>query len=444
MLPPVPFGEALRVWVRVGLQSFGGPAAQIAVMHRILVEEKRWIDEHRFLHALNYCMLLPGPEATQLATYIGWLLHGHAGGLAAGVLFVLPGFLAILTLSILYAAFAGLGTVAALFFGLKAAVLAVVVQAVIRIGRRVLDRPVMIGVAALAFVAIFLFDAPFPFIVLGAGLVGLVGYRLLPGQAAPASQEDARDEREDRAERRHTRPSAARAVRVLVVCALLWVAPVVALGLIFGAHSVYVDEAVFFSKTAVVTFGGAYAVLAYIAQQAVDNYGWLYPGEMLDGLAMAETTPGPLIMVVQFVGFLGAYRHPGPLDPMAAGILGSLVTTWVTFVPCFLWIFLGAPYVELLRGNRRLAAALSTITAAVVGVILNLAVWFALHVVFAEVDERSWLGMRLLVPRWDTIDVAALVLTAAAGVAVLRFRAGILVTLGGCMILGLLYRLVIG
>ena len=444
MLPPVPFGEALRVWVRVGLQSFGGPAAQIAVMHRILVEEKRWVDEHRFLHALNYCMLLPGPEATQLATYIGWLLHGHAGGLAAGVLFVLPGFLAILTLSILYTAFAGLGVVSALFFGLKAAVLAVVVQAVIRIGTRVLDRPVMIGVATLAFVAIFLFDAPFPFVVLGAGLVGLVGYRLLPDRAALASQQDASDERDERPERQHTRPSVARAVRVLMVGALLWVAPVVALALIFGVHSVYVDEAAFFSKTAVVTFGGAYAVLAYIAQQAVDSYGWLYPGEMLDGLAMAETTPGPLIMVVQFVGFLGAYRHPGPLEPMAAGILGSLVTTWVTFVPCFLWIFLGAPYIESLRGNRRLGAALSTITAAVVGVILNLAVWFALHVVFAEVEERSWLGMRLLVPRWDTVDVAALVLTAAACVAVLRFRAGILPTLGGCVVLGLLYRVLVG
>jgi chromate transporter len=451
--PPteIPFEDAVRVWVRVGLQSFGGPAGQIAVMHRVLVDEKRWVSEHRFLHALNYCMMLPGPEAQQLAIYLGWLLHGYAGGLVAGSLFVLPGAVAILMLSYAYAAFQGAGVVAALFFGLKAAVLAVVVEAVIRIGRRVLKNAAMVAIAALAFIGIFLFQVPFPLIVLGAGFVGFIGGSLRPSTFVVIEPKEAAGEdgavvdqlllrNPDR-----IRPSFGRALRVLAVCSLLWLGPITALAILLGPASIYVQVATFFSKAATVTFGGAYAVLAYIAQQAVDRYGWLRAGEMLDGLAMAETTPGPLIMVVQFVGFMGAYRNPGTLDPFIAGTLGAILTTWVTFLPCFLWIFLGAPYIERLRGNRMLSAALSAITAAVVGVILNLAVWFAVHVLFGRVEElhlRS--GMRLLVPDLATVDAAALSLSVAAFIAMLRFRIGMLPVLGAAMVLGIALRLWLG
>ncbi|MBX3276168.1 MAG: chromate efflux transporter, partial [Sandaracinaceae bacterium] len=419
----VPFSEAVRVWTRVGLQSFGGPAGQIAVMHRILVDEKRWVSESRFLHALNYCMLLPGPEAQQLATYIGWLLHGYRGGLVAGVLFVLPGFASILALSVLYALFENVGPVAAIFFGLKAAVLAVVVAAVVRLGKRVLKNAVMLSVAAAAFVAVFFLDVPFPVVVACAALTGLAGGRVWPEAFAVVEGHEAKDRASstspvadvlDRSPPSHTLPSSARALRVIVVCSLLWGAPIAILFATFGAEHVFTEESVFFSKAAVVTFGGAYAVLTYIAQQAVERYGWLRPGEMLDGLGMAETTPGPLIMVVQFVGFMGAYRNPGPLDPMVAGVLGSVLTTWVTFVPCFLWIFLGAPFIEKLRGQRWLNAALSAITAAVVGVVLNLALWFALHTWFGEVDERHVGPLRLLVPAVATVDPAAIALSAGA------------------------------
>lgn len=443
----VPLSEAVRAWTRVGLQSFGGPAGQIAVMHRILVDEKKWVSESRFLHALNYCMLLPGPEAQQLATYIGWLLHGVRGGLVAGLLFVLPGFIAILALSLLYAAFQDVGPVTALFFGLKAAVLAVVVQAVIRIGKRVLKNGVMLSVAAAAFIGIFFVDLPFPIIILSAAVIGLIGDRVRPSafqviKGHQTSSEQAAKSKSpvadamDSSPPPHTLPSMARALRVFAVCALLWATPIVLLVALLGTRNVFTEEAIFFSKAAVVTFGGAYAVLAYIAQQAVERYAWLLPGEMLDGLGMAETTPGPLIMVVQFVGFMGAYRHPGTLDPMVAGILGSLLTTWVTFVPCFLWIFLGAPFIEALRGKQWLNAALSTITAAVVGVILNLAVWFALHTLFAEVEEQDVGPLRLLVPAAGTIDFVALALSAGAFVALFRFRAGMLATLGASAALG--------
>lgn len=428
----VTFREAVRVWVRVGLQSFGGPAGQIAVMHRILVEEKGWVRERQFLHALNYCMLLPGPEAQQLATYIGWLLHGYRGGLVAGLLFVLPGFIAILVLSWIYAAYGGTGVVTALFFGLKAAVLAIVIDAVIRIGRRVLRNGLMVSIAASAFAGIFLFELPFPVIVISAGVVGLIGGVWRPERfvviGGPASDENERSgpEPENVDALGRVQRSAGRAFRVLLAGSIVWLGPVLVLFLVLGPTSIYVTEALFFSKAAVVTFGGAYAVLAYIAQQAVERYGWLQAGEMLDGLGMAETTPGPLIMVVQFVGFMGAFRHPGPLDPFLAGTLGAVVTTWVTFAPCFLWIFLGAPYVESLRGNRKLSAALSAITAAVVGVILNLGIWFGLHVIFAELSElRGPLGLRLLIPDWGTIDVYAALLSLAALVAILRFRTGI-------------------
>jgi chromate transporter len=447
----IPLSEAVRVWARVAALSFGGPAGQIAVMHRILVEEKRWIGEDRFLHALNYCMLLPGPEAQQLAVYIGWLLHGTKGGLVAGTLFVLPGLLAIMALSWIYAAFGNVGVVEALFFGLKAAVLAIVLEAVMRIGRRALKNNVMLGLAAAAFVAIFAFDVPFPLIIFAAALIGFSGGRAgLPafltgsdghgkhGKAVPDA-ETALGESVPA----HAHPSISWSLRVSAICLVLWLGPVAALLLVLGPGDVFTNIAVFFSKMAVVTFGGAYAVLAYVAQQAVETYGWLQPGEMLDGLGLAETTPGPLIMVTQFVGFLGAFRDPSGLNPFVAGTLGGLLTTWVTFVPCFLWIFLGAPFVETIRGNRALAAALAVITAAVVGVVLNLAVWFGLHVLFGEVREVEGFGMSLDIPVFATIDPVALVLTLAAVVALFSFKIGMIPVLAACSAAGVLYFLAV-
>jgi chromate transporter len=446
----VTLAQALRVWMRIGLLSFGGPAGQIAMMHRVLVEELRWIGETRFLHALNYCMLLPGPEAQQLTVYIGWLMHRTLGGLIAGVLFVLPGVVSIMALSWIYAGLGNVPLVAALFFGLKAAVLAIVLQAVVRIGSKALKNGVMIGIAAAAFAAIFLFDLPFPLIVLGAGVIGFLGgragLRAFQGAGGHASAggkpvADAEtllgEETPD-----HARPSLAWSLRISAICLVLWFGPILVLGLSLGWDSVYAQIALFFSKMAVVTFGGAYAVLAYVAQQAVENYGWLQPGEMLDGLGMAETTPGPLIMVLQFVGFMGAFRDPGGLPPMLAGTLAGLLATWVTFVPCFLWIFLGAPFVEALRGNRALTSALSAITAAVVGVILNLAIWFALHTLFREVREVQIAGMSIDWPVAASIDLPALLLTSAAVIAVFRFRVGVLPVIGGCAAAGVLLHLI--
>jgi chromate transporter len=448
----VTFSEAFGVWVRVAVHSFGGPAGQIAVMHRILVEEKKWISESRFLHALNYCMLLPGPEAQQLATYIGWLLHKTRGGLTAGSLFVLPGFISIMALSILYAEFQDTTFVEALFFGLKPAVMAVVVEAVIRIGKRALKNNVMIGIAGLAFVAIFFFNVPFPLIVLCAGLIGFIGGKLREDVfyviRGHGSQNGGQTVDEDGfvitdGVASHTQPSLGRALKVIAVWTPLWLGPVAALTAILGMESVFVNEGVFFSKAAVVTFGGAYAVLAYIAQEAVNTYGWLKPGEMLDGLGMAETTPGPLIMVLQFVGFLGAYRNPGGLDPLLAGVFGSILTIWVTFVPCFLWIFLGAPYIEYLRGRKSLSCALSAITAAVVGVILNLAVWFSLHTLFGQVDEVNITRLRLLVPDLRTVDVASTLIAIGAFLLLFRLKFGMLRTLALCTAIGVLYQLII-
>ncbi|MDP3115920.1 MAG: chromate efflux transporter [Phenylobacterium sp.] len=441
----VSFGEAMKVWGRVAALSFGGPAGQIAMMHRILVEEKRWLGERRFLHALNYCMLLPGPEAQQLAIYIGWLMHGTAGGLLAGVLFVLPGFLAIMGLSILYAMLGGVGMVSALFFGLKAAVLAIVLQAVVRVGKRSLKNPVMVGIAAAAFVAIFAFDVPFPLIILAAALIGFVGGRagapafLVGGGHGAASGKEVLDVDSLLGEGTpaHARPNLAWSVKICGALAVLWAAPVLGLGLMLGWGDVFSEIAVFFSKMAVVTFGGAYAVLAYVAQEAVETYGWLRPGEMLDGLGMAETTPGPLIIVTQFVGFMGAYRGAEGLSPLLAGVLGGVLTTWVTFTPCFLWIFLGAPFVEALRGARALNAALAAITAAVVGVILNLAIWFGLHVLFSEVRELAGWGLRLDVPVLWTMNWASLVLTLAAALAIFRFKVGVIPVLLGCAVVGI-------
>lgn len=442
----VSWSESLRVWVRVAAQSFGGPAGQIAVMHRILVEEKRWISEGRFVHALNYCMLLPGPEAQQLAIYIGWLLHGTKGGIVAGSLFVLPGFVSILGLSLLYVGFQETTLLAGLFWGLKPAVMVIVAGAVFRLGRRSLKNPVLVALAALAFIALFMFNAPFPWVILVAGLLGLAGGFRFP-EFFPAPGHAASDGTvEDPAEQPNSRPARARpswgqALRVLRLWGTLWAVPVFLLWYWRGADDVLVRQGLFFSQTAVVTFGGAYAVLTYIAQRAVETYHWLSPREMLDGLGLAETTPGPLIQVVQFVAFLGAFRHPGELNPWLAGILGSLITTWVTYVPCFLWIFLGAPYIEILRRQRALSSALAAISAAVVGVILNLALWFALHTLFGRVEAEQQSALTLPLPTWSTFEPGAAVLAVLAAVALLRFKVGMLPVLAGAAVAGMLLTL---
>jgi len=435
----VTLAEANRVWAKIALLSFGGPAGQIALMHRILVEEKKWIGEARFLHALNYCMLLPGPEAQQLATYIGWLMHRTKGGLIAGILFVLPGMAAIMVLSWIYVLAGNVGAVAGLFFGLKAAVLAIVVEAVRRIGARALKNRALRAIAAAAFVAIFFFAAPFPLIVFAAGAIGYVAAR--GGSTAfggggghgpgPGDETLLGEGIPD-----HAVPSLRWSLRISAIFLLLWLGPVATLLVLSGPDDAFTRIALFFSQMAVVTFGGAYAVLAYVAQQAVETYGWLAPGEMLDGLGMAETTPGPLIMVTQYVGFMGAYRQPGGLDPLVAGTLGGLLTTWVTFTPCFLWIFLGAPFAEKLRANWALSAALTAITAAVVGVVLNLALWFALHSLFREVAEVAAGPLRFDLPVPASVDPAACVLAAAALVAVFRFRLGAPLVLVGCAAAG--------
>jgi len=390
----VSFAEATRTWLRIGLLSFGGPAGQIAVMHRILVEEKRWIGEDRFLHALSYCMLLPGPEAQQLATYIGWLLHGTRGGLVAGLLFVLPGFLAIMALSIAYVLWQQHPLMEGLFLGLKAAVIALVVEALIRIGKRALTSRAALWMAALAFIAIAVLRMPFPLIVLAAGPWGYLRVRFGWGSFAASRTQPALDAAApppviDAGLLTRARPSALRSLKLLALWLPLWFAPVLACMWMLGSTSTLAQLGVFFSKMAVVTFGGAYAVLTYVAQQAVERFAWVTPAQMLDGLGLAESTPGPLIMVVQFVGFLAAYQLAGLEHPLLSGVLGALLTVWVTFVPCFLWIFQGAPYVEALRGNAPLASALAAITAAVVGVIANLALWFATHVMFASVDAHG-------------------------------------------------------
>jgi chromate transporter len=422
-------------------------------MHRVLVDEKKWVSESRFLHALNYCMLLPGPEAQQLAVYIGWLLHRVKGGLVAGTLFVLPGFVSILVLSILYAAFQQATLVQAIFFGIKAAVLAVVVEAVLRIGKRALKNAAMIAIAAAAFIAIFFFDIPFPFIIIAAGAAGLIGSRVSPdtfvvikphaADVGPGGT-PAADAAVSGGRAAHTRPSLTRALKTAAVWLTLWLVPLIALAVILGRDHVFTQIGLLFSKLAVVTFGGAYAVLAYMAQEAVVNYGWLAPGEMLDGLGMAEATPGPLIQIVQFVAFMGAFREAGALDPLLAGVLGSIVATWVTFVPCFLWIFLGAPYVESLRDIDSVSAALSCITAAVVGVILNLAVWFAIHVAFAEVAEVRAYGMTLPVPVAATINLASVALTFGAFVAMLWFRVGMIPVILTSALLGVAWHVLSG
>jgi chromate transporter len=437
----VPFGQAVRAWFAISLQTFGGPAGQIAVMERELVEERRWIGPQRFLHALNYCMLLPGPEAQQLAVYVGWLLNGLRGGLAAGILFVLPGMVALLALAAIYVAWGDVTAVTAIFAGLAPAVLAVVAQAVLRVGGRALSHPALVALAAGAFVALALFAVPFPVVVAAAAGLGWLLGRLAPhtltskakaghdaGGPPPLIPDQALHAE---------RPSLARTLRILAVGLLVWATPVAAVALFTGTGSTLTTQGLFFSGTALVTFGGAYAVLAYVAQRAVETYGWLSPGEMVRGLALAETTPGPLIMVVQFVAFLGAYHHPDPLSPWTGAVVGALLTTWVTFVPCFLFIFLGAPYVERLRGNHSLSAALTGITAAVVGVIANLALYFAVHTLFATTQPWRWGPLRLELPELSSLRPVALAITVVAVVLVFRLRWSVPRTLAVCAGLGL-------
>jgi chromate transporter len=463
--PRVSFGAAVPTWCRIAALSFGGPTAQIAVMHRILVDEKRWVSETRFLHALNFCMLIPGPEAQQLATYIGWLMHGTRGALTAGLLFILPGFVAILALSMVYVTWHEVPAVDAVFFGLKAAILAVVLQAVLRIGGRVLKTRALVAVAAAAFVAIFFFHVPFPLVIAAAGLLGLIGNRLWPelfptlqghgkkghvdkdleGQIEPGEQVSP--------EVLSVRPTLARTVAVALLWLTIWWLPIGIVAWLLGPDSVIATQGVFFSKVAMVTFGGAYSVLAYVQQVAVEQYKWLTAPQMLDGLGLAETTPGPLIMVVQFVAFLGAYHaavaNPnGPLSPMAAGVVGSVVTVWATFAPCFLWIMTGAPWVERLRQNRPMAAALSAVTAAVVGVVLNLAIWFAVHVLFREVhaQEVTWgpVTLHTLWPVWQTVSWGGLVCLAVASGMIFWLKQNLFVSLGVSVAVGVVWYGLLG
>ena len=391
------FADAFRFWLRLGFISFGGPAGQIAIMQTELVDRKKWISQSRFLHALNFCMLLPGPEAMQLAVYIGWLLHKTWGGIVAGALFVIPSMFVLWALSFVYAAYGNIPWIAAIFYGLKPAVMAIVAVALLRIGRKALQNPVMWCIAAAAFAGIFFFKISFPLIILAAALVGFLGERIRPTTFVVAGTSDGNKSdsvlSDDEESPGHARPSWSRALRISVVCLTLWWTPIFLAGFWQGWDHTLFKEGLFFSKAAVVTFGGAYAVLPYVAQQAVDTFGWLQTGQMMDGLGLAETTPGPLIMVLQFVGFMGGWHKPGLLPPLLAGTLGALITTWVTFVPCFLWILLGAPHIEQLRGNIKLTAALSAVTAAVVGVILNLAVWFGLHALFPAGRAVDWFAL---------------------------------------------------
>ncbi|WP_371830722.1 chromate efflux transporter [Erythrobacter sp.] len=426
------FSHLLRVFLRIGLLSFGGPAGQIALMHRELVEDREWVSEEDYLHALNFCHLLPGPEAQQLATWVGWRLHGWRGGLAAGLLFVIPGAAIILVLSALYAVAANLDWFEALFLGVKAAVLAIVVQALLRIAGRALNTRFKQGLAVSAFVALFLLDLPFPLIVLGAGAIGMVVAAMCPEWLALKQGGS-------------TPPSGPRpwcsTVQAVTIWGVIWAAPMVLVAATLGTGHVLWDIGAFFSRLAVVTFGGAYAVLAYMAQEAVQGFGWLQPGEMADGLGLAETTPGPLIMVTQFVGYLAAYRAPEPFTPFVAGLLGAGLTTWVTFAPCFLWIFALASWIDRLGNAVRLKGGLAAVTAAVVGVIANLTAWFALHVLFATVRETQAGPLRLYAPDWPSFDWRAAVLAAIACLLVFKVNWSVLRVLGvaafGGLVLGL-------
>ncbi len=434
--PSPSFGEAFRLWLKIGCINFGGPAGQIAMMHRMLVDEKKWIDEPRFLHALNFCMLLPGPEAQKLATYIGWALHGVRGGLVAGILFVLPGALFMLGLSLAYALGRGVSWIEGALFGIKAAVLVIVVEALLRIGRRALKTRLLYGLAGAAFVGIFFLNAPFPLIVAGAALIGYLVARTAPEQVGLKNETIV------------TTPAAPDRWRQFFLAALigviLWWAPVGFAALALGPSHVLVTIGEFFSKLAVVSFGGAYALLAYMAQQAVETHHWMTAPEMVDGLGLAETTPGPLILVTQFVGFLAAFRDPAPFSPVMAGILGAAMTTWVTFTPSMLWIFAGAPFVEQLRGNRRLSGALAAITAAVVGVILNLTVWFALHVLFGQVTEKHAGPLRWFAFDPLALDLKTTALAIVAGVLAFGLHRSLIEVVGVMAVLGVALKLMFG
>lgn len=439
----IPLRQAARVWFAISLQTFGGPAGQIAVMQRMLVDDKRWIGQQRFLFALSYCTLLPGPEAQQLATYVGWLLNGTKGALVAGILFILPGVAALLVLSGIYVAYGDTTLVEALFLGLAPAVIAVVLQAVTRVAKKGLGHPALIALAVAAFIALTAFAVPFPVVVAGSAAIGWALGRHIPTLTAPAkATADDGPAPLISDDMLHTqRPSGRRAATTLAVGLALWFTPVAVAAVLFGRSSIYAEQGLFFSGAALVTFGGAYAVLAYVAQQAVEVYGWLAPGEMVRGLALAESTPGPLIMVVQFVAFVGAYRAPGPLDPWVAAILAALLTTWVTFVPCFLFILLGAPYVERLRGNRDLSAALTGITAAVVGVIASLALFFALHTLFATTNQLTPGPLDLTYPQLSSIKIPELTITLLGSALIFWRRWSVLRTLGACAAVGVIIGL---
>ncbi len=431
--PAIPrFAELVRVFARIGWLSFGGPAGQIALMHRELVEEQHWIDEAQFLTALNFCHLLPGPEAQQLATWIGWKLHGVRGGLAAGLLFVIPGAFVMLALSLLYASAANLAWFSALFLGVKAAVIAIVIQALIRVGGRALTTGFRRGVAATAFLALFVFALPFPLVVLGAGALGAMVAGVRPDwlklHDAPEQASAAR-------------PRVWRTLATIGAWLAIWALPMALVWVILGPHHALWGIGLFFSKLAVVTFGGAYAVLAYMAQQAVETNGWLGAGEMADGLGLAETTPGPLILVTQFVGFLAGWRHAGVLGPLAGGLAGAVLTTWVTFAPCFLWIFALAPWIDRLQSARRLQGGLAALTAAVVGVIANLSLWFAVHVLFTRVGTLTAVPVRTVAPDWTSFDWRAAALAILAALLLMRWKLGVLKTLAICAGAGLVLRL---
>lgn len=430
--PELPtFRELVRVSARIGCLSFGGPVGQIALMHRELVEERQWVTEDQYLHALNFCHLLPGPEAQQLAIWIGWKLHGLKGGLAAGLLFVIPGALVILALSILYGYAAHLTWFAALFLGIKAAVLAIVVQALLRVAGRALNTKFKRGIALAAFAALFLLNLPFPLVVLAAGAAGTIAAATRPDLLALKNT--------DKAPKLAPRPWAA-SIRAILVGSLVWVAPMVVVFTTLGADHVLWQVGAFFSKLAIVTFGGAYAVLAYMAQQAVQGFGWLNAGEMADGLGLAETTPGPLIMVTQYVGYLAAFRAPEPFTPLVAGVIGAALTTWVTFAPCFLWIFALAPWIERLEHAHKLKGGLAAVTAAIVGVIANLSLWFALHVLFKRVGSIELGSLTISAPELASFDWRAAVLGALAAFLIFRLKWNIIRVLAlsaaGGLILG--------
>jgi chromate transporter len=437
----VPFRDAARFWIKLGFINFGGPTGQIAIMHNELVERRRWVSNRRFLHALNFCMLLPGPEAHQLAIYIGWLLHKVRGGLLAGISFVLPAFFLIMVLSWIYVVHGDVAPVAGIFSGLQAAVVGIVAAALIHIGKRALHSAAMVTIAVAAFVAIFVAHVPFPYIVLGALGLGFLGGRRWPDRFRLQDGQDQGPEtaiRDDLPAAEHTRPTLVRTVRVLLVGVVAWALPLIAMSTFPGAPEVLRDEAVFFSIAAMVTFGGAYAVLAYINQAAVQQFGWLSPGQMVTGLGLAESTPGPLILVTEFVGFLAGYQNPGGLDPLLAGILGATVATWATFAPSFLWIFLGAPYIERLRDNRALVTTLAAVTAAVVGVILNLAVTFGIQVLFDRVGTIHVLSTTLPAPSFSSVDVFAVVVAGVSFLALWKLRLNILWVVLGSALAGLL------